>query len=216
MARTIASGKYLTQTRSLAYPHTFACWARPTTLALASLVGLNNGSSQYASLCLNASGGATAIRNAGGGTGQVDIGTGATGVWQHYAATWTAGASAQAYYNATKSAAGTLSQPAGGSLQVGHIWNGSALIYAGDIGEVALWNIALSAADIAQLATGVMANTVQAGSLLGYWRIAGTASPEPDEMGGTALTLVGAPPQAGTNPPIIVGGGTKGAMFAVF
>jgi hypothetical protein len=223
MARTLAggSGNYLKiaglPTNIGAYPQTFACWARPTSSALAMLAGLNDGSSTYIGLAVNASYGAAAILNAGGGLQEIDSGTGANGVWAHYAATF--GSTARAYFNGTGGSTYVPTQPTVSITQMGTIWSGGALNFAGDLAEIALWNIALSATDIAALAAGVRADTIQVANLKDYWRVSGTSSPEPNEVSGAvALTINGSCPQAASDPPWISGGPPPqtGRMFALF
>jgi hypothetical protein len=66
-----------------------------------------------------------------------------------------------------------------------------------DLEDIAMWNVFLSAGQIAQLAAGARANTIGANAnLIGYWPITG-GSPEPDKSGsgkngvltGTTMTL---------------------------
>jgi hypothetical protein len=71
--------------------------------------------------------------------------------------------------------------------------------FDGEISEIAVWSIALGATDFATLATGATADTVQAGSLLYYLKIGGTASPELPTVGTAQGTITGSLP-AGASP----------------
>jgi hypothetical protein len=51
--------------------------------------------------------------------------------------------------------------------------------FTGRIAKVGLWNVALSGADVAALQTA-LPSAVQTASLQSYWKLCGTASPEPD------------------------------------
>ena len=62
---------------------------------------------------------------------------------------------------------------------------------SGLIDEVTAWSVALSTGDIATVAGGADPSTIQAGSILGHWRLLGTASPEPEVSGGTGFTVNG-------------------------
>ena len=72
--------------------------------------------------------------------------------------------------------------------------------FPGSIADVALWSTALSAAQIAALASGYRANHIAPQNMLVYWPIVGT-SPEPDRSGNningtvTGTTVVADPPQ---------------------
>jgi hypothetical protein len=61
----------------------------------------------------------------------------------------------------------------------------------GRLAEVAIYNAALTAGQVATLATGVPASTVQAANLVGYWPLCGKASPEPDLITPNNATING-------------------------
>ena len=67
-------------------------------------------------------------------------------------------------------------------------------LMSGRIAEAAIWNVALTDAEVAALARGVSPLRIRRASLQGYWPVYGTGSPEPD-YSGTALhmTLTGTP-----------------------
>ena len=72
--------------------------------------------------------------------------------------------------------------------------------YDGDIAHFAVWNVALTDAEMATLAAGISPLRVRRGALIAYWPLGGQ-SPEPDIVGGLGLTLNGTPAQA-EEPPI--------------
>jgi hypothetical protein len=86
--------------------------------------------------------------------------------------------------------------------------NGAALWAAGRCCELAIWSSVTSpsAANIADMFNGGASGNGKSAAfyptnLRYYWKIDGTTSPEPENSGGIALTLIGAPTQV-TGPPI--------------
>ena len=66
----------------------------------------------------------------------------------------------------------------------------------GDMAEAAIWNVALTEAEITSLYRGASPQRIRAGALVSYVPIIGRASPEPDLVSGDALALNGTPAQA--------------------
>jgi len=71
----------------------------------------------------------------------------------------------------------------------------------GRIGEGAIWNVALTDAEVARLAKGIHPFKVRPANIVAYWPLWGRNSPEPDCVGGFNLTVTGAtqaahPPKA--------------------
>lgn len=60
---------------------------------------------------------------------------------------------------------------------------------SGVIAEAAIWNVVLTAAEIAILAKGYSPLLVRPQSLVGYWPLIGRCSPEIDLVGGYGMTL---------------------------
>lgn len=93
------------------------------------------------------------------------------------------------------------------SLSVGRQGDSTPSAYASaKIAEVAIWDLALSDAEVAQLAAGLCPLRLQAQNLLGYWLHGGLvqqASPEPNLVSGSSysLTVTGATVDT-TIPPI--------------
>jgi hypothetical protein len=82
------------------------------------------------------------------------------------------------------------------------ISTGTAGYMGGDIGEVAIWSAGLNAAEALMLATGISPLAVRPQSLVAYWPLFGTQSPEIDRVGGYDMTLTNGPTQA-DHPPAL-------------
>lgn len=94
-----------------------------------------------------------------------------------------------------------------------------------ELAELAVWNAALSDAEVASLfvssQTGKNPSEVLTGNCVGYWPFLGTTSPEPDSIGGIDFTLYNSPSQS-THPTINTTAGQPsrkrfgGVMFSGF
>lgn len=93
--------------------------------------------------------------------------------WQHAAAVFTTDTDRDVYINGGSkgSAAGTeVVAPSINRTGIGCLYRQSITYYmSGKIAEVAIWDIALTQAEIAQLAGGATPTTIQSGNLLAYW-----------------------------------------------
>ena len=80
---------------------------------------------------------------------------------------------------------------------------GNTQFFDGIIAEFGVWNVKLNAAEFSALgAKHVSPELVRRSSLVGYWKLFGNASPEPDRILGANGVLVNAPTKA-THPRII-------------
>jgi len=123
------------------------------------------------------------------------------GVWQHVVAVYDNG-SMKFYLNGVQYTSSTSegSHSSSGTFTIGANQNGGLNYYKGDIDDVALWNEALTAAEITALynaGSGLNAavnagNYTSSSNLLGYWRMnEGTGSTLTDGSGnGNSGTLV--------------------------
>lgn len=129
--------------------------------------------------------------------------------WSHCVGTFSSLSSWSAYVNGgnvgTNSTAafpdptGTLTGTAIGVV----INSGHSNPFEGRIGEVGFWNIVLSPAQIALLASGVPACFVAPANLTGYWPVYGYNSPELDFSGnGNNMTITGALASAAVPPAV--------------
>lgn len=124
-----------------------------------------------------------------------DTTTGITaGTWHHAAGVEAAGNSRTVYLDGGNSATnGTSKVPTNIDVTaIGRRSNGTPTNYFdGDIAEAAIWNVALSAADVAALAKGVSPFFVRPGNIIAYWPLIGRFSPENDLTDGSAMTVTG-------------------------
>lgn len=130
--------------------------------------------------------------------------------WFHLAATWdsTTGAKKGLIYINGVEVSGYSAQQAGtlaNSDSADGYYFGSDTLgdnYTGYMAELAVWNKALSGAEVAALAASTTgAAGVAAANLVGYWHLLGTTSPEPDSTSnGNVGTLFGSPTQGPNSP----------------
>lgn len=67
-----------------------------------------------------------------------------------------------------------------------------AFFLNGMVAEAGIWDIALSDAEVAALATGLSPLLVRPESLVAYWPLWGSSDPEIDRVGGLGLAVTGA------------------------
>ena len=84
--------------------------------------------------------------------------------------------------------------------------------WSGSIGEGGLWNVALTDAEAAVLATGISPLAVRPQSLVAHWPLIGRTSPEIDLVGGFDMTLNNSPTAAAH--PRVIYPGLPQAFFA--
>lgn len=182
-----------------AYPLTMACWFRASEAlnnkylisigdsAALSWFGLEATSSET----VQAEAADAGLVRTATATGNFSIDT-----WTHAAAVFASSTSRSAYRDGTNKATDTYNWiPTGlDKVSIG-VRNSSAYenYFSGDIAEAAIWDVALTDAEIAMLAKGASPVMVRPASLVSYWPLIGRESPEPDRVGGYNLTLTNAP-----------------------
>lgn len=120
---------------------------------------------------------------------------GTTG-FTHCAAVFASDASRIAYYNGLAATEETTSRtptlPDTVSIG-GHLYNTSTIArtWDGDVAEAAIYNVGLTAAEVAMLAAGYSPLMVRPEALVAYWPLVGRNSPETDIVGKYDLTLTG-------------------------
>lgn len=173
-----------------ALPCTISCWFNPTNLTTNSnlvFLRLNTGaSSPYIGLIYdgansNGAGDNVVIATTGNvGTEVLAASSagGTAGQWMHCAGVFTSVTSRTPYRDGaagtTNTTTNTASSFAGGT-DVGHITVGGSTFspMTGAIAEVAVWDVALTAAEVASLAKGTSPCLVRPANLVRYWPIGG-------------------------------------------
>ena len=129
-----------------------------------------------------------------------------TGVWTHICGT-EAGVATQFFRNGVNTNGGSFANaPAGTSFEfrVGRRWDSEGTAAAhldGRMAHIGIWNVVLSAAEVAALAAGVSPLRIRPSALVAYWPLWGNSSPEPDWAGGDQpLTMVGTVPASTQSP----------------
>ena len=182
-----------------AVPFTMACWVNPASTATnESLLSLAKSTDTVHrhDLRINAGGSLSAATNAGSLViATTTGGTLSTGSWSHACGVWSANNARAVYLNGGSKGTDTGSQTPTGMDRtgIGRLSNSTGQNYlTGTIAEAAIWNVALTDAEVALLALGVSPLLVRPGSLVAYWPLIGRFSPEVDVRGGNSATVTGA------------------------
>lgn len=121
----------------------------------------------------------------------------ATDTWYHLAASWdgNTGTDADLYvdgveetYAVSQQASGTRTSDAAVPFQLGTDDDGAAQ-FQGDMAEVAIWNVVLTAAEVTTLAAGYSPLFIRPHALVFYAPLWGSATNEPDLISGTVGTV---------------------------
>lgn len=118
------------------------------------------------------------------------------GTWAHAGAVFASATSRTAYLNGTAATVETTSRiPAGiDRTEIGVEYHTSGTLaqpWNGQIAEAAVWDVALTDAEMAALAKGVSPLLVRPTSLVYYWPIIGQYSPEIDLISAGGMTVTG-------------------------
>jgi hypothetical protein len=121
------------------------------------------------------------------------------GEWHHYVAIED-GDSRNVYYDGAAGTANndtvTLTGLDETTIGCAQLSGGTNYHFNGQIAEVAIWNVILSASEITMLSLGVSPLFVRPQSLVSYWPIIGRTSPEIDLVGGDGMVLNASPATA--------------------
>lgn len=217
MSRNFASTDRMTAGTStilhVAAPITVALRYKVTSapgnfLYLLSKERLSNEHSSYA-FSTNGSGALTFAIGHGGSAGNVYVSpavasvTAFTAGWHSAIGTYATADKVRLYVDGTEAGTGTtggnaISYDGTKSLWFG-VFDGTQLHYgtgasAGDrsLAEVAIWSVALDAAERAAYANGASPRLIRPTSLVAYWPLVGTQSPEPEIRNGVSATVTAA------------------------
>jgi hypothetical protein len=141
---------------------------------------------------------------------QATVASASPNTWQHLCGSWTPVVGSEStlvdsrvILNGDLTDIGyryNCAKPAGiNAISVGAIITSAGTNYGGGtnglIAHVAIWNSILSEAQVVQLANGALPTDVSRDTLVAYWPLVGSASPEPDTVGSYNLTLSSTPGQ---------------------
>lgn len=179
-------------------PFTMACWLYVTALANTDFFTVGNNATDVHQLRVTSSGFIRCASFVGTGGSSTTTSAVSVNTWAHAAGVWSASNSRTAYLNGTAAATNTTNVNVTplDELAIGGNY-GQTIRFQGYLANVAVWNAALSAAEIASLAKGFAAHLVRPASLVHYMPLVRS------DVG-----LKGAVPPTGTinvfpNPPII-------------
>lgn len=192
------SSQYLTVNSApvTAAAFSVSCWVRPTTLsATQSLVSIGDVDTNNEQWRLTTSAGQKARWSAQTSAGEAFATSTAslvTGTWAHVCGVETSATSRAVWLNGTSNTNTTNRSPAGAdTLRIGaKVTTGTLDSADGDIAEVAVWNAALSSAEIAILAAGYSPLFVRPESLVFYMPLVRS---DVEVVGGLAMTAVASP-----------------------
>lgn len=156
-----------------AVPYTQAAHVNLTTTGLRIAVSIHNTSaSNWGVIFCNSNNKATIVEwstTVNGVAGET--GTVVTGVWEHYCGLFSATNSRTIYRNASNNATNTTTViPSGlNELNIGAFYNnGYAFFWHGSIGEVGIWNIALTVDEVTSLNKGFKCSRIRPQNLVFY------------------------------------------------
>lgn len=191
-----------------AMPMTFSAWLYPTSTTALSYAFAISASATNSCWILGVNASAKIIaRSTSSGT-TVDAVTSTTfsiNTWCHACARFTSATSRDAYLNGAGKGSNTTSNTPGTvattTIGLAHIQTSYAGAFNGRVAEVTVWNVSLSDAEIAALASGINSRCIQPSAISGYWPVFGLNDPEPDmtvwdqqmSMTGTAAYATHAP-----------------------
>lgn len=189
------------QTRVTGYPLTIAAWIRPSAIGIntaIAAVGIQAGQSRVQLETAAANTVNMAVVDTGGTKSQaVSSSTIAVGNWYHICGAAVSSTMRRIYFNGSQQNTSTTARTLGtlDAVSVGARYGTGTLsaFASATIAEVGIWNIELSAADVASLAAGARPSKVRPDALQFYFPLLGEASPEVDLINAGGLTLNNTP-----------------------
>jgi hypothetical protein len=169
-----------------------ACWGihgATGVLDYAMMLGVSGATNNRFVLGVNASDQVFMESAAASASSAVTTATVPTTGWQHFAGVTASATSRFAYLNGTPGSVQTTSRVPSGinMLRVG-AGGTAASLWTGTIAHCAVWNVALTDAEIAALAAGLIPLAMRPGSLVAYWPYMGRDTADIDIVGRFDLT----------------------------
>jgi hypothetical protein len=222
MARTaVASSDYASRSDICgltAYPITMACWFNPANVtAIHPLITLTNSASTDDSLIMwirgDAAGDYLAIRAAQNAAATQEAtnssGSVVAGSWQHACAIFESATVRHIHLNGvcTQNAGTSVVLPTGMNRTTlgASIRSSGTIVASADIAFAAIWNVALTEAEVQRLAAGVHPMEIRNSAIVAAWNCKRVAAPEPDQKGTYDLTATGTFALAASDPTIVYG-----------
>lgn len=211
-----------------AVPLTIACWAKTSiTGSTQRMPGIFRsnvaaGGSCF-SLAVDASNkiDANAQNDSAGQSHALTSTTISANTWFHACAVFASATSRSAYLNGAGkgTATGNITPGSLDRTSIGVIDQTSAIqpfapSGTGDIAEAAIWNIALSDADVVSLALGIPPFLVHPEALVAYWPLIGTYSPEINLKSNVAVETMQGTLTASAHPRVFMPGNRQVRWFA--
>jgi hypothetical protein len=189
-----------------AVPLTIACWFYPTSSAAAVVCSIGqSGATDRFQLSSNPGGSALNATTVQSGVAQTAALSSSIplNTWHHGAAVFSAINSRQSFLNGTGSTLNTGSSTPSGinRLNISGAYAPSlTAFFTGQLAEVCVWNAALAAAEITELAAGFNPRIIRPQNIVYFNRLINESI---DIRGGLALTNVGGATTVATHPRII-------------
>jgi hypothetical protein len=209
------SSQYLHQASALGitdFPFTMVCWFKSDDIATGqALMGLGeDAGDDYHMLYIDdddvqSNLSVVGYTYAGGGAGEYTTTGVAANVWAHAAGVWASSTDRRSFLNGggKNTSADNQGFATPDVFDIGAIDTSSGPTYnmSGKIAHAAIWNAALTDAEVAILAAGYSPLFVRPQSLVAYWPLLRT---DKDIVGAYDMTAYNAPTWAADHPPIIM------------
>lgn len=184
------------------YPFTLACWFNSDNVSISQVlisVGDTATADNYHYLRAAGSVASDPVQAGSAASGTARNATSSTGyslnTWHHAAGVFTAAADRAAFIDGGSKGTNTQSTtPAGlDATAIGRLETSTPANHmSGMIAEAAVWDVALTDAEVAILAAGYSPLFVRPENRIAYWPLLGRTSPEIDIIGRFEMTVTGA------------------------
>mgnify|MGYP001558445184 CR=1 FL=1 len=179
---------------------TMACWSyQPTAVALGAAITLHGSldlymDQRYLNLETVAGGVIGCWSNENSNWEGSTVSGYTADTWHHIGGVWDGNSSRTAYLNGSAGTTNTVTRTITSSTTIIGAYSGFGGyqgFWPGYLAEAAMWDAALTAAEMATMADGFSPLLVRPGNLVAYWPLYGRISTEPDYVGGFNMTLTG-------------------------